>query len=95
MLFFRLGYRGLSLWPWTSVCIPSSVLVREQIRIAFRCQNETHANTDVSLARHELRSIQEDGNLRECTELCLFEVDVLRAIARKTCNEARDDTVPL
>jgi hypothetical protein len=28
-------------------------------------------------------------------ELCLFHVDVPRAIARKTRNETRDDAVPL
>lgn len=64
--------------------------------MTFRDQDEAHSNTDVSLPRHELRTIQEDGNFRGCsTELYLLGVNVLRAIARKTCNETRDDTVPL
>lgn len=44
--------------------------------MAFRYQNETDSNTDVSLPRHELRTIQENGNFRECTELYLLDVDV-------------------
>lgn len=45
--------------------------------MAFRYQDETDSNTDVSFPRHELRTIQENGNFRECTELCPFEIDVL------------------
>lgn len=62
---------GIRMYPKVLHCFVS------RSKWLSRYQDETDSNTDVSFFGHELRTIQENGNFRECTGLCLFEIDVL------------------
>lgn len=65
VLLFRLRYWRLPLWTWASVRRHLS-LVHEglYIIIYFLNQDEADAYKDVSFTCHELRAVQEDGNIR-------------------------------
>lgn len=79
-------------------------LCRLPAEISFpqcRTPNEAHANKDVSLPRHELRSLQKDGNLRESSHMTFSRryqtpESLLNSrvfVASKTSDETRDDAV--
>jgi hypothetical protein len=66
-----------------------------------RTPNEAHANKDVPFPRHELRSIQKDGNLRESPHMtfsrqCQMRQTLLNLsvfAASKTSDKTRNDAV--